>query len=188
MCNATQDNVFDIKRFSSELDYYEGCDCVVYRYCQSTIITPPPPPSGELPPRCNDTCTDIINIHVLINDQNEKIVQLEDDVDLLISQYQSLAKRVTVLEGKCEGSGQVQQNTQCQQVFQDSINELYDAVNNMTTYCTDATLAEIRDNGIRFGDKWWIGEQGDYLFAIDIEDTSYYRFDPAVNRTLSSYN
>jgi hypothetical protein len=45
-------------------------------------------------------------------------------------------------------------------------------------------LATIRDNGLRFGDNWWFGAQGDYLFAIDIAETSYYRFDSGVNKTL----
>lgn len=45
-------------------------------------------------------------------------------------------------------------------------------------------MAYIRDNGVRYGDDWWFGAQGDFLFAIDIASTSYYRFDPNVNKTL----
>ena len=57
-------------------------------------------------------------------------------------------------------------------------------MNNITADSTAATLADIRDNGIRLGGDWWIGQQGAYLFAIDITDESYYRFDPNVNKTL----
>lgn len=64
------------------------------------------------------------------------------------------------------------------------IAKLYDAVNNISEDTLKQHLAQIRDNGIRFGDKWWIGAQGDYFFVIDIADTSYYRFNPAQNTTL----
>jgi hypothetical protein len=104
------------------------------------------------------------------------VTSQQDDIDMLIGQYQDLAKRLTAVEGaSC-----------CAKIaeFDQDINDLFDAVNNCTTDSTAATMAEIRDNGVRFGDKWWLGHQGDYLFAIDIADTSYYRFDPAVNKTL----
>lgn len=61
---------------------------------------------------------------------------------------------------------------------------LYDSVSNLTSDSVDQTLATIRDNGIRLGENWWFGAQGDYLFAIDIAETSYYRFDSGVNKTL----
>jgi hypothetical protein len=64
------------------------------------------------------------------------------------------------------------------------VQTLYDTVSNITADATEQTLATIRDNGVRFGDNWWFGAQGDYLFAIDIAETSYYRFDSGVNKTL----
>ena len=97
---------------------------------------------------------------------------------MLIGQFQELAVRVTANEACCNStSSQIS-------AFDAEINSLVDAVNNATLDATTATLAEIRDNGLRFGDSWWIGNQGDYFFFIDIADTSYYRMDPAVNKTL----
>jgi hypothetical protein len=46
------------------------------------------------------------------------------------------------------------------------------------------TLSTIQRDGLRLGNNWWVGEQGAYLFAIDITDSTWYRFDPNVNRTL----
>ena len=57
-------------------------------------------------------------------------------------------------------------------------------MNNIYVDCTKKTLADIRDNGLRFGDDWWVGSQGDYLFALNVAQTSYYRFDPGYNKTL----
>lgn len=98
---------------------------------------------------------------------------------MLIGQYQDLAARVTANEACCNAtSAQLA-------IFDTEINSLVDAANNATLDATTATLAEIRDNGLRFGDNWWIGNQGDYFFFIDIVASSYYLMNPGVNVTLS---
>jgi hypothetical protein len=91
---------------------------------------------------------------------------------MLISKYQELANTTS---SSC-----------CAQV--DSLNsdvaDLYKVVNNITVDATQECLDRIQTEGVRFGQNWWMGEQGQYLFAIDITDSTYYRFDPKVNRTL----
>lgn len=74
----------------------------------------------------------------------------------------------------------------CSQVasINSDIAELYKVVNNITVDASQVTLQRIRTDGIRFGNNWWMGEQGPYLFAIDITQSSYYRFDSGVNKTL----
>ncbi len=57
-------------------------------------------------------------------------------------------------------------------------------MNNITVDASEVTLQRIRSDGVRFGNNWWMGEQGAYLFAIDITQSSYYRFDSGVNKTL----
>ena len=68
--------------------------------------------------------------------------------------------------------------------LEDDVKELFTAVNNCVSDSTDACLAKIRDEGVRFGQDWWVGSQGDYLFAINVAETSYYKFEPARNVTL----
>jgi hypothetical protein len=36
ICNATEDDTFDVAMFSSNTTYYEGCDCVVFTNCTNT--------------------------------------------------------------------------------------------------------------------------------------------------------
>lgn len=74
----------------------------------------------------------------------------------------------------------------CDQVatINQDIAELYKVVNNITVDASEVTLNRIRTDGVRFGNNWWMGEQGAYLFAIDITQSSYYRFDSGVNKTL----
>jgi hypothetical protein len=57
-------------------------------------------------------------------------------------------------------------------------------VNNITVDATQDTLNAIKNDGLRLGNNWWLGEQSNYLFAIDVTHSSWYRFDPMVNRTL----
>ena len=64
------------------------------------------------------------------------------------------------------------------------IAEIYKVINNITVDASEVTLRRIRTDGVRFGNNWWMGEQGAYLFAIDITQSSYYRFDSGVNKTL----
>jgi hypothetical protein len=95
---------------------------------------------------------------------------------MLIGKYQEIASK----------SGSSSDNSCCSKV--DSINQeisdLYNIVNNITLDATNETLSTIQRDGLRLGNNWWVGEQGAYLFAIDITDSTWYRFDPNVNRTL----
>lgn len=63
-------------------------------------------------------------------------------------------------------------------IFDQEICELYTAANSCSSDSVNAALATIRDNGVRFGDFWWMGAQGDYAFVMDLNDQSYYRFSP----------
>lgn len=102
---------------------------------------------------------------------------------MLIGEFQDLSARVAN-----QSSGGAACDCAAIQSKLSSLDEdvqtLFDSVNNITVDATQATLAEIRDNGVRYGDNWWFGAQGDSLFAIDIAETSYYRFVSGVNVTL----
>ena len=79
ICNATEDDSFDVAMFSSNNTYYEGCDCVVFTNCTNTTMVvpanetvvpsvplpplPPVPPSGS---SCNYTCDEIRELHIAI--------------------------------------------------------------------------------------------------------------------------
>lgn len=39
-----------------------------------------------------------------------------------------------------------------------------------------ATLSNIQENGIFVGDRWWIGQQNENMYAIDVIDSTYYQF------------
>jgi len=95
---------------------------------------------------------------------------------MLIGKYQEIASN----------GGSASDSSCCSKV--DSINQeisdLYNIVNNITLDATNDTLSTIQRDGLRLGNNWWIVEQGAYLFAIDITDSTWYRFDPNVNRTL----
>jgi hypothetical protein len=181
ICNATSDDAFDAVKFLSDLSYYDSCDCAVFQNCTNTTVIVPPTPVIPVPPlppsgsSCVFTCEDVRTIQMQVFNLTTIINQQQDEIDMLISQYQYLSNKTTTGSSSCCDS--------IKSIDQD-ISDLFEAVNNCTTSGTAAALAEIRDNGLRFGDKWWLGHQGDYLFAIDIQDTSYYRFDPSVNRTL----
>lgn len=181
VCNATEDDSFNINTFKQNTTYYEGCDCVVFTNCTNTTIYPnettptipvPPIPSGGEP--CNYTCEDIRALHIVIQNLTQIVQDQQSDIDMLIAKYQDLANQ-TSTGGSC-----------CAQV--DSLNsdvaDLYKVVNNITVDATQECLDRIQSEGVRFGQNWWMGEQGEYLFAIDITQSSYYRFDPMVNRTL----
>lgn len=43
---------------------------------------------------------------------------------------------------------------------------------------------DIKENGLFLGDKWWVGQQNDNLYAIDVDSTSYYTFEAGKNQTL----
>jgi hypothetical protein len=97
---------------------------------------------------------------------------MQDDIDMLIGQYQSIAQRITIIE-----QWQVNVTTNIN-IFDKEINELFCAANSCSTQSVDKTLATIRDKGLRFGDYWWMGAQGAYAFLMDLSDASYYRFSP----------
>ncbi len=105
---------------------------------------------------------------------------------MLIGQYQDLAGRIANNSGAVTPSGGAAGGDCCQKV--DSINadiaSLYKVVNNLTLDSSETTLKRIQTDGIRLGNNWWFGEQGQYLFAIDITQSSYYRFDSGVNKTV----
>jgi hypothetical protein len=187
ICNATADSSFDANEFISNSTYYADCDCAIFVNCTNTTIIPPPepipvpplPPSGSA---CNYTCEDIRALHVTIVNLTEIVARQQDDIDMLMYQVDQI---------KNMSSSGSSGNTSCcadHEARLDSLDkdvaQLYEHANNATAAATEATLANIRDNGLRFGTDWWFGSQGDYLFAIDVATTSYYRFDPDVNRTL----
>lgn len=111
---------------------------------------------------------------------------------MLIDQYQDLAGKIANSSsippsGGASGAGESGANGDCCAKV-DSINsdiaELYKVVNNLTVEASETTLKRIQSDGVRFGNNWWVGEQGQYLFAIDITQSSYYRFDSGVNKTV----
>ena len=79
VCNATEDESFNLTTFKQNVTYYDGCDCVVFTNCTNTTIYPnettpiipvPPIPSGG--EACNYTCDDIRQLHILI--QNMSVI------------------------------------------------------------------------------------------------------------------
>jgi hypothetical protein len=185
ICNATEDDTFDVGTFNSNSSYYGGCDCVVFTNCTNSTQTvpanqttpvipvPPIPPSGS---SCNYTCEDIRDLHIVVQNLTQIIADQQNDIDMLIGKYQELATNAA-----SAGSSSC-----CSKVdaINQEISDLYNIVNNITLDATNDTLSTIQRDGLRLGNNWWIGEQGAYLFAIDITDSTWYRFDPMVNRTL----
>ena len=53
-----------------------------------------------------------------------------------------------------------------------------------TEDAVQATLSSIQENGAFFGDRWWLGQQMDNLYAIDLQEQTYYIFQAGVNATL----
>lgn len=91
--------------FLSNMTYYDSCDCAVFKNCTSEVIPPPPtpvvpvpPPSGSTP--CNYSCEDIQSLQATVLNLTLVINSQQDEIDMLISEYQDLAKRVTTLEGQ----------------------------------------------------------------------------------------
>lgn len=161
--------------FNSNNEYYETCDCVVFKNCTATEIIPPPPTgTGE----CEWSCEDFQALQIKVDGLQKKIDDLEDNIDMLIGKIQDIDAASSSGSSKCEGYKKILD-------YHDAdIQKIYDTINTSAEDCTARALAEIRDKGLRFGDNWWFGAQGDYLFAIDIADTSYYRFNPGYNVTL----
>ena len=93
---------------------------------------------------------------------------------MLVGKYQEIASKYSSGNGCCSKVDAINQE----------ISNLYNVVNNITVDATQDTLNVIKKDGLRLGNNWWLGEQSNYLFAIDVTDSSWYRFDPMVNRTL----
>lgn len=175
--------------FLKNQSYYSECDCVIFKNCTNeTVIIPPLVPVPPIPSgggQCNYTCEDIRSLHIVIANLSSLVQSQQDDIDMLIGEFQSLSALVA---NQSAGSGSSVCDCNATQAklkaLDDDVQTLFDSVNNITVDSTQATLAEIRDNGLRFGDSWWFGSQGDSLFAIDIAETSYYRFVSGVNVTL----
>ncbi|CDW73899.1 UNKNOWN [Stylonychia lemnae] len=47
-----------------------------------------------------------------------------------------------------------------------------------------ASVNYIQENGLYLGDRWWLGQQNENLYAIDLESPSLYEFQYGVNATL----
>lgn len=188
VCNATMDENFDAQMFLKNSSYYGDCDCVVFKNCTNeTIVIPPeivvpPVPSGGS--ECNYTCDDIRALHIVITNLTNMVLAQQDDIDMLIGQVQDLKNSSVAPSGDASGNCSCSYFQEHISGLHDDVDALYSAVNNVTASSANATIAQIRDNGLRFGDNWWFGSQGDYLFAIDVADSTYYRFDTGVNKTL----
>lgn len=93
MCNATEDDTFDVSQFLSNSSYFENCDCVIFKNCTNeTVIIPPSPivPVPPLPPSgslCNYTCDEIRNLHIVIENLTDIITAQQDSIDMLIAQF-----------------------------------------------------------------------------------------------------
>jgi hypothetical protein len=87
---------------------------------------------------------------------------------MLIGQYQDLANKISA--GGLTPSGGAAGSNCCDQVtaINQDVAALYKVVNNLTADSSQVTLQRIRTDGLRLGNNWWLGEQGNYLFAIDI--------------------
>jgi hypothetical protein len=186
ICNATADSSFDVSMFIQNSTYYDGCDCVIFMNCTNhtevvpanTTVTPsvpippiPPVPSGGS--QCNYTCDEIRQLHIIIQNLTDIVADQQNDIDMLVGKYQELANKTST-------------NNCCSKVdaMNQEITDLYNIVNNITVSSTQDTLKTIQRDGVRLGNNWWLGEQDKYLFAIDVTDSTWYRFDPMVNRTL----
>jgi len=42
----------------------------------------------------------------------------------------------------------------------------------------------IQENGLYLGNRWWIGEQIDSLWAIDYQESGFIKFPAGVNATI----
>ena len=102
---------------------------------------------------------------------------------MLIGKYQEIQSK---FDNKTSGSCSCDKASCCDKVdkLDSDVANLYSIVNNITVDATDECLQRIQDDGVRFGDNWWFGEQGSYLFAIDIKNESYYRFNPNTTTIL----
>jgi hypothetical protein len=173
--------------FASNTTYYEGCDCIVFTNCTNTtqnvtvnvtvvpsVPVPPIPPVPSGGAECNYTCDEIRSLHIVIQNLTDIVASQQNDIDMLVGKYQEFAKQASS-SGNC-----------CAKVddINKEISDLYNIVNNITLDATQDTLNTIQRDGVRLGNNWWLGEQDKYLFAIDITDSTWYRFDPMVNRTL----
>lgn len=180
------DDSFDVAEFQSNNTYFDHCDCVVFKNCTNTTIIPPSIPDVPIPDipsggaECNYTCDDIRALHIVIANLSVQVQNQQNEIDMLIGQFQDLAGKVANQSG-----GAAVQNC-CDQVtaINSDIADLYKVVNNITADSSQVTLQRIQTDGLRLGNDWWLGQQGDYLFAIDINEASYYRFQSGVNTTL----
>ena len=165
--------------------YYEGCDCAIFENCtNSTIVTPPTPPIVPIPPvppsgsTCNYTCQDILALHVALANLTDVVTAQQNDIDMIMGQLQTVTAQISAL--------QASQNATDASVttIDNDIADLYTIQNGMCASCQNTTLTYIQNNGLNFGQEWWFGSQGSYLFAIDYIANSYYRFSPGTNTTL----
>lgn len=95
------DTMFSSDKFLSDMTFYDQCDCAVFMNCTNTTITIVTPPSGTpvpVPTECSYSCQDIMNMNSSILNLTIIINDLQDEIDMLIGQYQSIASRITVIE------------------------------------------------------------------------------------------
>lgn len=56
----------------------------------------------------------------------------------------------------------------------------------------DLSIQDIRNDisskGLFFGSRWWLGQQNNDFYAIDVVAPSYYVFQSGVNATLGEDN
>jgi hypothetical protein len=103
ICNATEDESFDISQFHTNTSYYKGCDCVIFTNCTNTTITievnvtvdpsipvPPIPPIPSGGAECNYECEDIRQLHIIIQNLTQIVTDQQNDIDMLIGKYQEL--------------------------------------------------------------------------------------------------
>jgi hypothetical protein len=85
-----------------------------------------------------------------------------DLIDDLIDIVANLTDRVTALEtgGSSGGLG----------------GSLEDILATVREEIVNQTLITIMQNGVFVGASWWIGQQGDDLFAIDAASDTFYQF------------
>lgn len=179
ICNFTGDSTFDSDMFSSNSSYFAECDCAIFVNCTEIIIPPviPPvvPPSGGA---CNFTCEDIQFLQAALANLTIIILNQQDQIDMLIATAQDHSTRIATLEDDVANA------TSSASGLGSQFNGVVDAINNVGSTAVNQTLETIRQNGLRFGDIWWFGAQSNNLFAIDTRDSSYYKFQQGVNKTL----
>jgi hypothetical protein len=65
-----------------------------------------------------------------------------------------------------------------------AIEEIQNSTSVWIDQAVAASAKSIQDNGLYIGDRWFLGEQNDNLFAIDVLSPSFYEFQKGVNATL----